>query len=355
MAKPKMMRLIGLVGTAVGWVGLISMIHQSITSDDGYGRQLSVFSKPTKDIDPLSRKPVMLYGIFTTKSETSRRELIRNTMLTTLPETILCSLQDHLRAVRTNSGRTKSCRIMYTFVVGYHDEGDHPQEHIDDEVPITISPHQVNNSEPDVVYLNIKENMKTGKTPTWFKFASFLTEKFGIDYIAKADTDTFMWMPALLDFISNDLPPKPKPGRPDHRRIYGGFMVDSNICGGQDYAPCKILFGKIYMAGMFYFISSDIADYLNGDEIDRTYFVRHEDYDFGMRVLSHPLPVKLTVMNTHPFWLHTNDTKVESGWMRLWDEYKAGDPAFKGFMPQWWPRARTGKSRAAYEAIKDLE
>ena len=95
-----------------------------------------------------------------------------------------------------------SCQLIYTFVVGANPHG--PTNLVDyhnSSHPLTLTgsdvvaqfPDVLSNAssftsremilEKDILYLNIKENMEEGKTPSWFHVANTLVEEYEIDYI----------------------------------------------------------------------------------------------------------------------------------------------------------------------------
>jgi hypothetical protein len=97
-----------------------------------------------------------------------------------------------------------SCQLIYTFVVGANPYGptnlvdyynsSHPLTLTESDVVAQFPDLILNSSsvtssgemtmlEKDILYLNIKENMEEGKTPSWFHVANTLVEEYEIDYI----------------------------------------------------------------------------------------------------------------------------------------------------------------------------
>ena len=122
--------------------------------------------------------------------------------------------------------------------------------------------------------------MEHGKSATFFKAIVEIAKKYNIDYIAKTDDDTVHNKDLIQDWINEDLPPAPY-----NRRIFGGEV--------------RISWRKevIYGGGEFYFMSTDLADYV-GNELTaderRQQSVFIEDLDMGTFVHSHPRPVKVS-------------------------------------------------------------
>lgn len=308
----------------------------------------SATKKQAVAIVPIKRNVTFLYGIFSMLDEENstdptehkvRRDAQRTTILTSLPNDKLCSLQHYTEAI--DRGEVTSCRILYTFVVGAKSSPQLPPEHLPNNTsPIAgLSSETIISDEPDVVHLNIRENMNNGKTPTWFKYAAGLVEKYDIDYVGKGDSDTMMWFPHLLTMMERDLPPRPVAREDDNRRIYSGWMVDINICGFNEFSKkeyCKQLRGKVYMSGQFFFVSSDLVTFLTDERIDRSIPVKHEDFDMGMRILSNPLPIKLIPLTGYQIWRHEAAYKKLAQWMTTFNGFGRKGPPIKAEF--WWPK-----------------
>lgn len=251
----------------------------------------------------------VLLGIFTTKTEEerSRRDIIRKTYLQN-ENGKWCTLNEYKKQIHDAHSFVVKCQIPYVFVVG--SAPTRPTEHNDD-APLLTQPPEWFTEDEDVIHLNIKENMEDGKSVSYFKYASSLSDEFGIDYMAKTDSDTLISSELFQKFIEAELPPKPF-----NRRIYGGQSManyDRN---------------SIYAAGEFYFMSSDLANYVSnvltagqrekftaGGKV--TAFRPIEDVDMGTFVFSHPRPVKFISLTPHQFWVH--GLKTESDWMDWWN------------------------------------
>jgi hypothetical protein len=135
-------------------------------------------------------------------------------------------------------------------------------------------------SEPDLVMLNIKENMNEGKTQTYFKYATMICDDhIYFDYIAKTDTDTLFHVDDFLDSDLNHFPVFP-----DNGRVYGGW----SFYGRRSFGDAS---GVIYYAGSFFFLSPDMARFITSDACDRKRLDRFaEDWTIGAFVDAHPLP-----------------------------------------------------------------
>ena len=215
----------------------------------------------------------------------------------------------------------KVCQILYTFVVGANLSG--PTLVLNDSRSQMVLEPQA--EEPDVTWLNIKENMQDGKTQTWFSFAASLSGDYGIDYIAKMDMDTFLDVHSLLRFVDANLPPRPRAPMPDTRKRYGGLLQEFLTCGR--HAHCELLRGRIYMSGQFYFVSGDLAEYISSNVFDSAKLrIGFEDMDFGLWIFSYPAAINLVLMSSEMVWIHDFYlTKTESGWAQVREKLSSGE------------------------------
>jgi len=252
---------------------------------------------------PLDLATTYLLGIFSTNSKTElmRREILRKTYL---DDDRMCSLTAYMKHSKLVKGSiVKKCTIPYAFIVAANE--DRPTEHNDNE-PLTIEPSDIEGgAEPDVVYLNIKENMEDGKSVTYFKFGQSIAEEYGIDFIGKADSDTIISVDLLENFIRNDLPPKPH-----NRRMYGGVLWGHQKTN------------TLYAPGAFYFMSVDLAHYISvliSPETRKklTNPIPCEDMDIGRFVFSHPRPIKFVNLSSYNIWIHS--VKTEEQLMKAWE------------------------------------
>ncbi|KAF5200597.1 Galactosyltransferase family protein [Thalictrum thalictroides] len=132
----------------------------------------------------------------------------------------------------------------------------------DQQVLVALEIMQYN----DIIILNCKENMNTGKTYTYF---SSLPEIFDdpegpnppYHYVMKADDDTYFRLNNLVESL------KPL-ARED---LYYGYVI-----------PCPSMDPfKHYMSGMGYLISWDIVEWIRKSEIPRNHTDGPEDRVFG--------------------------------------------------------------------------
>lgn len=253
------------------------------------------------DTLPSPNKSRMLLGIFTIAAEAEKRTAIR-------------SMWRHMKGVCTFQGRPvkeveaagSSCRVIYTFVLGSPGAARTSRTGRTDYIAGHIE------AGDDETYLNIEENMEDGKTPTWFRYAATIADKLKADYVGKMDSDTWLKVDSFIEFLDTDLPPAPVAGI-DNRKRYGGVIIEGVACGVSVNQHCKLLRGRAYMAGQFYFVSSDLADYILNEVDTRILHVGYEDFDFGLYILSYPGAVNFVVMSGHVLWVHDNTTKYAHG------------------------------------------
>ena len=226
--------------------------------------------------------PTFLWGIpsVDNDNERIRRETIRETYLSfykdskEFPDRV-CSLNDILR----NKVPFEDCQVAYAFFIGANPDGPTELLFPNKSYPMLANPPQSSKirSEDDIVYLNIRENQEDGKMPTWFKFASMITEekKYPFDYIAKIDSDTLIFMPAFLEFSETHM-------IDTTRLVHAGYPMFDYFCNPQarnHSHPCPIpLTGELYMSGEASIMSSELARIMTSRECNRSgLFIRHED------------------------------------------------------------------------------
>jgi len=245
----------------------------------------------------------MMIGIFTTIDDAERRTMIRSHWLDAEG---VCAFQG--RPLHQVSALSDSCRIIYTFV---HGTPGALSNSLHGSAEYVAKNRKLN--ELDVTQLNIKENMEDGKTHTWFRYASTLTQVLGVDYVGKMDSDTWLDIERFIEFMDNDLPPAPNSGL-DNRKRYGGILIEGVACGVKVNPHCKLLRGRAYMKGQFYFVSSDLAKFIFESDYDRFMRVGYEDFDFGLHVMSYPGAINFVVMSGNILWVHDSTTKTLKGW-----------------------------------------
>lgn len=295
-ARPQRNVIFALIAS----VALLQLVTLGWGQDHHRSLEIRSLSKMTDHLHPYHNEATighgtsMLLGIFSMKSDKAkrRRQLIRSSLLSS--DNRICTLREFKRqAIDTPNQR--SCQIPYTFVIGAGDE-DRPTDHNDEE-PMTLDSDQDGEKEEDCTYLNIRENMEHGKSPTFLKYIASIAKASGLDFVAKIDDDTVMAMPLLLEFINDDLPPAPY-----NHGIYGGFFVPSKKRQ------------QIYAQGQFYFMSVDLAEYV-GSSMSAAEREKHsefiEDLDMGTFVQSLGRPTKIIDLSSSVFWLHPRKQEHE--------------------------------------------
>jgi hypothetical protein len=277
---------------------------------------------PVHNNDGNNRTAKLLLGIFTMDSptETERRAMIRKTYLgyfakgKKTPHRI-CSLQELV----ADSSLASECQMAYTFVMGGNPNGPKELVEFNASHPMTVDNPQSNSStststtlqEKDIVYLNIQENMKEGKSQTWFKYATtVLDDHHYFDYIGKTDGDTLIYPNLFLKFTLN-----PLPIFPNNMRSYGGdYRIKPSTKG--------LNIGPVYMGGHLYFMSPDLARFITSPNCNRTALaVFSEDQSIGNFIHSHPLPIRRIRMSTR-YFMHP--VKKVKRWRTLWKKFLSG-------------------------------
>ncbi|KAL3940063.1 MAG: hypothetical protein SGBAC_005319 [Bacillariaceae sp.] len=266
----------------------------------------------------------ILVGIFTTnlkQLERKQRNMIRKAYLSAYKKSEtpnrICSLQDMLK----KKVKPDECQFAYTFVVGANSSAPTEQVDTDDLDLIAIPRDKMENPEPDMLYLNIRENMNNGKTETWFRYASLIVEHdLYFDYMAKMDTDTILFPYPLFRKMEK------WPKYPNNRRIYGGeYNVKEDGQKRKD-----LLVGASYFNGPFYWISPDIARFItDAEKCNRTALrTSAEDMTIGNYINTFPHTIHRFQMSRktydHPF----KDTVY---FQKRWGRYKRKFKKFHKF------------------------
>jgi hypothetical protein len=257
------------------------------------------------------RKTRVIFGIMTYDSNTERmrRDLIRSTFLSYFTNYTnrtlvteeeynekkhwICSLND------LDHGRLEypeKCRMAYAFVQGANPNGTSMLLNFNETYPLSLPPPKTKTKGGekdafDSIYLNIQENGKSGKSPTWFRYAIDVLERHGWmkdwDYIYKSDTDNLIFTPNFFRFM--DKLPRKKP------RVFGGIPLDYRKCGGDSHDHCKQMTGPFFMQGGCYFLSRDLAKFISDETTFDHLAVKlpHEDMTTGNFVYSHPKKIKV--------------------------------------------------------------
>lgn len=278
------------------------------------GRILQFIDKTGVE-SPIGSSTTMLIGVFsmTSLKASERRQLIRETWIEKGGKSV-CTLSEYIRQSEM-SPYDSPCRVAYTFIFGAGGTS-RPPDHIDDE-PLTLE-SDVNGKASDLndcTYLNIRENMEHGKSTTFLKWASIISDQYNFDYVAKVDDDTVIWTPRFLEFIEEELPPAPH-----NQRIYGGQFVDA-LQGDLSF---------LYAQGQFYYMSKDLVNYVThelkpSDRYELTQAI--EDFDMGAYITSHPYPIKFIDNAPRMFWFHP--AKTEKEFKTFWKQCRWKIPFYR--------------------------
>lgn len=293
------------------------------------------------------RKTRMIYGIMTydSESERQRRGLIRKTFLSyfqnldilmnvteeeySKKKDWICSLND------LDHGRLEhpdNCRMAYTFVQGANPNGTNMLLTFNETYPLSLPPPKAGTEEEekdlsDMIFLNIKENGKFGKTPTWFRYAIDVLERHGWiedwDYIFKSDTDNLLYTPNFFRYVDRKLP------RRKAQLVYGGLPLDYKKCGGDKHDDCKDMKGPYFMQGGCYFLSTELTRFIVNETAFDHQAVKlpHEDMTTGNFVYSHPgkikvmgIPRKGETIRNHPL---KKEKQFQFRWAKMLREERA--------------------------------
>mmetsp|Transcript_32681 Transcript_32681/g.79261 ORF Transcript_32681/g.79261 Transcript_32681/m.79261 type:complete len:721 (-) Transcript_32681:1019-3181(-) len=283
---------------------------------------------PHAPVTTYQGNPRMLVGIFTTNLkpiERKRRNALRQTFIKSYDHTPtphrICSLQELLKKQVSE----EDCQLAYTFVIGAGNKKKKatPMVNVNanNTKDMVIPSSQITDPEPDVLYLNIKENMNDGKSETWFKYATLLSEsQLYFDYITKMDTDTLLFPYPLFEKMSQ------WPKYPNNIHIYGGHYVVKQ--DAVQRAGLTVL-GTSYMDGPMYWLSPDVARFISDpNRCNHTELRTHaEDMSIGNYVNSFPYPIhRLTLSNK----CYAHPLKRLEHYRKRWKRYKK---KFKKYHP----------------------
>ncbi|KAL3940067.1 MAG: hypothetical protein SGBAC_005323 [Bacillariaceae sp.] len=279
---------------------------------------------PHAPVTTYGGNPRMLVGIFTTNLkpiERKRRNALRQTFIKAYDHTPtphrICSLQQLL----TKKFSEEECQLAYTFVIGAGKKNV-PMVNVNanSTEDMVIPSSQIKEPEPDVLYLNIKENMNDGKSESWFKYATLLSEnQLYFDYITKMDTDTVLLPHPMFEKMAQ------WPKYPNNLHIYGGHYVVK-----QDAVQRAVtVLGTSYMDGPLYWLSPDVARFISDpNRCNHTELRTHaEDMSIGNYVNSFPFPIhRLTLSNK----CYAHPLKSLEHYRKRWKRYKT---KFKQYHP----------------------
>jgi hypothetical protein len=273
----------------------------------------------------------VLLGIFTADLESEEKMRQRHRDLFALwNDDRVCVLHE-LQTL--SSGQRARCELVYTFVMGANPHAT--SELVDDSLrpmlvsrPIAGVGHDIN--DPDILLLNIRENMNDGKSQTWLYHGAQLAERYDLDYVVKCDSDTVLSLHDFFRFAYVNLPPAPYNsnmlvGIPWSKSDWGDSSdrTDETERHFRDHYNGV----HIYAAGQLYILSTDLARAV-GDEARSlqgkcSYCSPHEDHDVSTMAYHTKRPVKFMMMGYHQiYWQHwvKHDT---SGFDRIWEREKA--------------------------------
>jgi Galactosyltransferase len=265
----------------------------------------------------------VLFGIMSAdfKKDCSYRGWIRE-LFQIWNDSRICSLS-HFKILPADN----SCEIIYTFVIGANPNAT--TSLIDDSRPFeTEHPPVAQNcedfGEADMTMLDIRENMNEGKSQTWMYYGSIIAYKYNLDYVAKCDTDTVLYLDSYFEFAHKSMPPAPF----NHNMYIGAMLPKSrwrtNRTDKREIDRYEGHFNRnfggihVYMAGQLYIMSPDLANFV-GKEAQRSgcsYCEGVEDHDIGTMVYHNPDPVKTVAVGTHQlFWQH--EVKRSGQWLGI--------------------------------------
>lgn len=235
------------------------------------------------------KKSIVLLGIFSSPSGGEKRKNIRDSYLS---DNRFCKLEDYVQQQSTKASvlNNAGCNFVYVFVIT-----DTSDDFLQvEDAPFITSKDSI---ESDCIFLDQKQkdDERDGWGPTFMKFVTKAAHEYGIDYVVKLDDEFLLSTDLFAQFVEEELPPAPH-----NIRIYGGPHRQSRFKNHR------------YTAGEFYFMSSDLADYIANEmtaEMRRKLSIYIEDLDMRSYVHSHPRPLKQINTNTFLFYHHACNTK----------------------------------------------
>jgi hypothetical protein len=214
--------------------------------------------------------------------EPDRRDMLRATYLryyqdhgTTDEVHRICGLHEIVNSLVS----VDDCQIAYAFVMGQ--SVDPPPANRTELLNAPRTSQMIrSHKEADVLSLDIVENGKHGKSPTWFRYATLLMKERNLpfDFIAKTDSDTLLIPARFLRWIDK------QEEKVDYQRthIYGGMPLDRVACGWPHHDHCDNMSAPYFHGGGFYFASIDVSEYIVSDHCPRSkLFIPHEDVTMG--------------------------------------------------------------------------
>jgi hypothetical protein len=304
--------------------------NQLLFENHTHGSDVSSVPGKPEPVAHQNHRARILLGIFTADFREERRYRKKLRDLFQLHPRV-CTLTDFTAADSLHaSSLSSSCEIIYTFVAGGNPNG--PSELVDGSLPMLagrpVASHSTDFNDSDMTLLNIRENMNQGKSQTWLKYAAQILEAYDIDYVAKSDTDTLLFLDKMTDFMDENLPPAPY-----NRNILAGSVADKWWWEQALHSPEKEAsegyfiekYGKdlhLYVEGQIYIMSRDLADFVAKEAAQHTLSYRegHEDHDISAMAFHSSKPIKLIIIALEQrFWQHRVKLKLGSNFHRIWD------------------------------------
>jgi hypothetical protein len=241
---------------------------------------------------PRQERSRLFLGILSAGSEPEeleRRHAIRSRLLNdpiNEKRNVTCSLEEYVRHPKPN----KYCKIVYTFVLGGNDQGDHlafnktypsklpfsetsyfaerfnghNHDHLSDFIGADIS-----FGERDVTFLNVRDVNNVRKVWAWYDYATKVKMEKGrrFDYVGvMMDTEGALFRTRrsyrVLDpvtFLTQNSILRPRMVTPS---TYAGLERSKSDCEGVDAVwACPRLQPDAYMSGDLMVLSKDLVDY----------------------------------------------------------------------------------------------
>jgi hypothetical protein len=297
--------------------------------------QKQVSDQPTSirqpvNIPPREGKARVLMGIFCRSIVDKQYQEMFRLLFDLSP--LVCSLgryeQDLLQ------GTESRCQLIYTFVIGGNEDTlDGPTELLDDRIPILLKKGD------DYVVLNIQENMNSGKSQTWFYFASTIMNnepKLNFYYIGKLDTDSMPYLDKYFDFADNYLPPSPYNLRTMVALFFDKAWWKNNNTTKERFfseyysgnSKGNLVGMHVYPLGQLYILSKDlvsgvaaIARLSATGSAKYVYSEGIEDHDIGAMayISAEGKPMNLVQLSqSSVFWRHGVKFRKRKWWTDIW-------------------------------------
>lgn len=266
--------------------------HRTLTTSTEDWRKFHAESADGMVVKP----PRLLIGIMTYDGkvrEVDRRQMLRDTYLNYYKEYGDPATETHricpIYQLRQGEVSWEDCQIAYAFVLGQSQPPFPPgnrTELLNVETTQGMIRHEVS-LDPDVVPLDIVENGKFGKSPTWFRYANLLIdeEKWSpyVTHIVKTDSDTLVIPPRFLRWLYE----KEAEVHYQRERIYGGVPLDKKGCGWPSHDHCANMTAPYFHGGALYLTTVDVSRYIVSQDCPRRgLFLPHEDVTMGNYVHS---------------------------------------------------------------------